>query len=246
MAISEEKKKGLFMRKFFRKTGKAISDYGLIDNGDRILIGVSGGKDSMALLEVLAQRARNKANSYTVIAAHIDVDNIEYETDTKYLQEFCDNLGVEFIDKKITVDFSVESKKPVCFICSWTRRKALFELAKEYNCNKLALGHHKDDAIETLLMNMINNGIMSSMPPKLSMFDGTFTLIRPLIYHKDAEVREYAEYQQFKQQVKFCPHEKITQRNKAKELIAQLEEFNPHVRSNIFAAMSNIHEEYLP
>lgn len=246
MALTEEKQKTLFMRKFFRRVGKAISDYSLIEDGDRILVGVSGGKDSLALLEVLALRARSKQENYTVVAVHIDVENIEYETDTTYLKGFCDTLGVEFVEKKINVDFSVQSNKPVCFVCSWNRRKALFELAKEHNCNKLALGHHKDDAIETLLMNMVNNGIMSSMPPKLSMFEGLFTLIRPLIYHKDSDVVKYAEYQNFKKQVKFCPHENKTQRNKAKQLIAQLEELNPHVRSNIFAAMSNIHTEYLP
>jgi len=246
MGISEGKKESLFMRKFFRKMGKAINDYDLIGDGDRILVGVSGGKDSLALLEVLALRNKNRQNNYTIVAAHVDVENVEYETDMSYIQEFCDSLGVEFIKRVIKVDFTKESKKPACFICSWNRRKVLFELAKEYNCNKLALGHHKDDAIETLLLNMVNNGIMSSMPPKLSMFDGTFTLIRPLIYYTDEEVRKYADYRKFKKQVKYCPHENKTQRNRAKKLIAQLEELNPHVRSNIFAAMSNIHEEYLP
>ncbi|MGB5989125.1 MAG: ATP-binding protein [Marinifilaceae bacterium] len=246
MAITEEKKKTVFMRKFYRKTGKAISDYNLIEEGDRILVGVSGGKDSLALLEVLAMRAKGRKENYTIIAAHIDAENIEYETDITYLQDFCDKLGVLFIAKTIKVDFQEQSNKPVCFVCSWNRRKALFELADEYKCNKLALGHHKDDAIETLLMNMMNNGIMSSMPAKLSMFDGLFTLIRPFIYQKDADVVEYATYQDFKKQVKFCPHENKTQRNRAKELVSQLESFNPHVRSNIFAAMSNIHTEYLP
>jgi tRNA(Ile)-lysidine synthetase-like protein len=234
------------MRKFYRKTGKAIKDYNLVEAGDKILVGVSGGKDSMALLEVLATRAKSRLESYTLVAAHIDVENIEYETDIVYLQEFCDKLGVEFVAKVIKVDLTIESPKPVCFVCAWNRRKALFELAEEYGCNKLALGHHKDDAIETLLMNMMNNGVMSSMPAKLSMFDGVFTLIRPFIYLKDAEVVEYAAFQNFKKQVKFCPHEDKTQRNKTKLLISELEKFNPHIRSNIFASMSNVHPEYLP
>jgi len=246
MAITENKKKSLFMRKFYRKMGKAISDYNLIEEGDRILVGLSGGKDSMTLLEVLANRARNSKSNYTIIAAHVDVENIEYKTNIKYLEDFCSQLDVEFIYKTLSVDLSVESSKPVCFVCAWNRRKALFELAKEFDCNKLALGHHKDDAIETLLMNMMNNGIMSSMPPKLKMFDGVFTLIRPLIYHKEMEVQEYADYQKYEKQIKSCPHEKMTQRNMAKDLVEKLETFNPHVRSNIFAAMSNIHKEYLP
>ncbi len=246
MSISEGKKESLFMRNFFRKMGKAINDYQLIDDGDRILVGVSGGKDSLALLEVLALRNKNKHKNYTLVAAHVDVENVEYETDMNYIQQFCDDLGVEFIKKVIKVEFIAESKKPACFICSWNRRKILFELAKEYSCNKLALGHHKDDAVETLLLNMVNNGIMSSMPPKLSMFEGTFTLIRPLIYYTNEEIVKYADYRKFKKQVKYCPHEDKTQRNRVKELICKLEELNPYVRSNIFAAMSNIHEEYLP
>ena len=190
--MEDKKKEKLFMRDFFRKAGKAIYDYELIEPGDRILVGVSGGKDSLALLEVLALRARDPKQNYTVVAAHIAVENVAYEVDGEYVRQFCEQLGVEFIHRTIATAVKEDSGKPVCFVCSWNRRKTLFGIAKEYGCNKLALGHHRDDAIESLLMSMMFNGTIASMPPKLAMFDRTFTLIRPFIYLTD-EGKKIAE-----------------------------------------------------
>lgn len=234
------------MREFFRKTGKAIYDYGLIEDGDKILVGVSGGKDSLALLEVLALRARDPKQHYTVMAAHIAVENVAYEVDGEYIREFCDRLGVELVQRTIRTAVNEGSDKPVCFVCSWNRRKALFEIAKEHACNKLALGHHRDDAVESLLMSMMFNGMMASMPPKLELFDHTFTLIRPFIYLTNEETLQYAAFRDFKKQKKNCPYERATNRNAVAELIRQMEALSPHVRGNLFAAMKNIQKEYLP
>ena len=164
---SEAKAEKLFMRNFFRKTGKAIYDYGMIASGDKILVGVSGGKDSLALLEVLALRARDPKQDYTVAAAHIAVENVAYEVDAAYLADFCSRLGVPFFTRTIPTAVREFSGKPVCFVCSWNRRKALFEIAQEQGCNKLALAHHRDDAIESLLMSMMFNGIIAiaAAPP---------------------------------------------------------------------------------
>lgn len=244
--ITEEKQDKLFTRDFFRKVGKAIHDYNLIEAGDRILVGVSGGKDSLALLEVLAQRAKDPKQDYTIVAAHIDVANVEYEVDASYLQAFCDRLGVAFVHRRISVDMEKDPKKPACFVCSWHRRKMLFDIAKEYRCAKLALGHHRDDAVESLLMSMIFNGTMSSMPPRLEMFERTFTLIRPLIYVSNDETKRYAEMRQFKKQKKYCPYEKATNRDAVSKLIDQMTTLSPHARNNIFAAMQNVRKDYLP
>lgn len=241
-----KKKEKVFMREFFRKTGKAIYDYALIDEGDRILVGVSGGKDSLALLEVLALRARDPKNRYTVRAAHIAVENVAYEVDRDYIQAFCDELGVEVEFRTINAAVRADSGKPACFVCSWKRRKALFEIAKEHDCRKLALGHHRDDAVESLLMSMMFNGTLASMPPKLSMFGGTFTLIRPFIYLSNEETTQYALYRGFRQQKKSCPYEQATNRDAVGKLLKQMETFSPHVRNNLFAAMKNIQQEYLP
>ena len=156
--ITGEKQDKVFTRDFFRKVGKAIHDYHLIEDGDRILVGVSGGKDSLALLEVLAMRAKDPKQNYTVIAAHIAVGDVAYEVDGEYLRAFCERLDVEYVYRTIRVDTTVNPKKPACFVCSWHRRKMLFDIAKEYDCKKLALGHHRDDAVESLLMSMMFNG----------------------------------------------------------------------------------------
>lgn len=234
------------MREFFRKVGKAIYDYRLIEEGDTVLVGVSGGKDSLALLEVLALRSRDPKQHYQVVAAHIGVENVAYEVDADYMKAFCDRLGVKLIQREIKNTVREEVDKPVCFVCSWNRRKALFEIAKEEGCCKLALGHHRDDAIESLLMSMMFNGTIASMPPKLDMFDGTFTLIRPLIYLTNEETNEYAIYRNFKKQRKTCPHEQATNRHAVAEIIRQMETLSPHVKGNLFAAMKNIQSEYLP
>ena len=244
--ITEEKRDKVFTRDFFRKVGKAIHDYHLIEDGDRILVGVSGGKDSLALLEVLAMRAKDPKQNYTVIAAHIAVEDVAYEVDGDYLRAFCERLGVEYVYRTIRVDATVNPKKPACFVCSWHRRKMLFDIAKEYDCKKLALGHHRDDAVESLLMSMMFNGTICSMPARLEMFKNTFTLIRPLIYLSNDETLRYAEMRQFKKQKKYCPHEKATNRDAVSRLLDQMEMISPHARSNLFAAMQNIREDYLP
>lgn len=244
--MDSKKQEKIFMREFFRKAGKAIFDYDLIGAGDKILVGVSGGKDSLALLEVLALRARDKKYDYTVMAAHIAVENVAYEVDEEYIRDFCGKLGVEFVYRTIDAEVKKDSGKPACFVCSWNRRKTLFEIAKEHGCNKLALGHHRDDAIESLLMSMMFNGTIASMPPKLSMFDGTFTLIRPFIYLTNEETTEYAAWRGFKKQKKNCPYERATNRDAVAGIIRQMETLSPHVKGNLFAAMKNIQPEYLP
>lgn len=241
-----KKQERVFMREFFRKTGKAIYDYGLIEKGDKILVGVSGGKDSLALLEVLALRARDPKHNYRVIAAHIAVENVAYEVDRAYIANFCRELQVEIVFRTINARVWEGSEKPACFVCSWHRRKALFEIAKECGCGKLALGHHRDDAVESLLMSMMFNGTIASMPPKLSMFGGKFTLIRPFIYLTNEETARYAGYRKFRKQKKNCPYEQATNRDAVGRLLKQMENLSPQVRNNLFAAMKNIQQEYLP
>ena len=162
------------------------------------------------------------------------------------MRGFCERLGVEYVYRTIRVDTTVNPKKPACFVCSWHRRKMLFDIAKEYDCKKLALGHHRDDAVESLLMSMMFNGMICSMPARLEMFKNTFTLIRPLIYLSNDETSRYAEMRQFKKQKKHCPHEKATNRDAVSKLLDQMEAISPHARSNLFAAMQNIREDYLP
>ncbi len=226
---------------------KAIKKHSLIENGDRILIGVSGGVDSLVLLENLAHKRKHYNIDFKLSAVHINVENIPYSVNKEYLENFCSEFDVEliFFEKAIDIDETQITTNP-CFICSWNRRKLLFNYAKENNFNKLALGHHKDDAIETFMMNLVYHGSISSLPAKLKMFDGRMHLIRPMIYLTKEQILAYSEVREYKPQLKTCSFDEQTSRRKMETIINEMKKFNPNVKDNIFRAMSNIYDEYLP
>jgi tRNA(Ile)-lysidine synthase TilS/MesJ len=228
------------------KLKKGISDYQLIKNEDHILIGLSGGKDSLALVQLLGERMRIFVPKFNVTAAHISVDNISYHSDIEYLKSFCEQYGIAFVHKTIRFDEKEDCRKSVCFLCSWHRRKALFDIAKELNCNKLALGHHLDDITETLLLNLVYQGAFATMPPKLKMDKFDLTIIRPLCLISENEMKEIERIGNFKKQIKNCPFEKDSSRKDAKNLISELEKWNPDVRKSLWSAMQNVKPNYLP
>ena len=152
MAQFTEEEKTL--RRIEKRFGKGVVEYGLIEEGDRILIGLSGGKDSLALVELLARRSRILKPRFSVIAVHVVMKNIPYQSDVDYLRNYTESCGIPFVLYETEFDASTDTRKSPCFLCSWNRRKALFTVAKEQKCNKIALGHHMDDILETLLMNI--------------------------------------------------------------------------------------------
>lgn len=229
-----------------KSVGRAINSCSLIKENDRVAVALSGGKDSLVMLETVANRRKRLPITYDVSAVHVYVKNIGYETDLNFLNRFCDELNVPLHIIETEADLERDKEKSICFICSWLRRKVLFDFVKKEKCSKLAFGHHRDDAIETLLMNMISSSSISSMPPSLSMFGGEFDLIRPLILLGEDEIREYAKLRDYPQQVKICPHGDDTRRADAKRLLAEMEKIDKNARQNIYSAMSNIHSEYLP
>ena len=241
-----EKEDLRYIEKTEKTVGRAINRYSLIAGGDRIAVALSGGKDSLVLLETLARRRRRLPVSYELFAAHVFIKNIGYESDVNFMREFCSSLDVPFQLIEMEADLTIDPGKSKCFVCSWHRRKALFNFAEEMNCGKLALGHHMDDAIETLMMNMMYNGITSSLPPSLSMFSGRLNLIRPLILLEKKEIERYTEIREFPAEVKRCPYGEDTARIKAREMIEQMTSGNSAVKKSIFRSMSNIHREYLP
>ena len=139
-----------------------------------------------------------------------------------------------------------KSDKAVCFACSWERRKAIFNLGKELNCNKLAFGHHRDDALQTFMMNLLYHGSISSLPYSLSMFEGSLNLIRPLLDIWENELISLAKFRKFEAINKSCPHEDLSKRNYTKNLINNLGDTYPTAKINMFHAMDNIYSEYLP
>ena len=231
---------------------KACADYGLIANGDHVLVGLSGGKDSLALVEFLGKRAQVYVPRFKVTAVHVRVKERDYHSDLSYLEDFCACVRVPLIirDTEIGDEAKGERReakeKHPCFLCSWYRRKALFDVAQELGCNKIALGHHKDDLVETLLMNLIFQGSVATIPPLLQMEKMPIEMIRPLCLIEEKEIQEYAELSGYEKQVKLCPLEKVSNRAEVKRLLAQLEALNPNVRDSIWGAMENIKPDYLP
>jgi len=242
----EQVKTEKLFKKICRKVGTTMRDHALLEEGDHVLVGLSGGKDSMILLEALMERKSAVPFDFKVTAAHIEAEGIGYQIDKDKLSLFCKNLGVPLHYKTIEPDLEKDSTKTACFICSWNRRKELFILAKELNCNKLALGHHRNDAVETLLLNMIYHGNISSIPYALNMFEGQLKLIRPLMDLDERMLDEYAGLNDLVKVEKSCPHEDSTQRNRIAQLIKQIEGIHGKAPYNMFKSMDKIFTEYLP
>lgn len=234
------------IRRIERRFAKGIVEYGLIDDGDRILIGLSGGKDSLALLELLARRARIYKPRFEVVAAHVVMKNIPYRSDVDYLRAYAAGWGVPLVVYETGFDASTDSRKSPCFLCSWNRRKALFTVAKEQGCNKIALGHHMDDILETLLMNITFQGAFATMPPRLAMKKFDMVLIRPMCLVHEADLLELARFRHYWEQVKRCPYEKASHRSSMKEVLRQLEAMNPEARYSMWGSMSNVQHGLLP
>lgn len=233
------------LKKLSAKAGKTIREHSLLGDGDRLLVGLSGGKDSMILLEILAERIPALPFRVELFAVHVIPEGIGYHVNLEFLEEFCRGLGIQLIVRRIRPEIDPEIKAP-CFVCSWERRKTIFNLTKELNCNKLAFGHHRDDALQTFLMNMLYHGSVSSMPYKLRMFEGRVHLVRPLLDTWEKDLALYAGYRNYSSVEKECPHDEKTKRNYTAELLDKLEKDYPKAKINMFKALDNIYGEYLP
>ena len=234
------------MRRVEQRFNKGVVKYRLIEDGDKILVGLSGGKDSLALLELLAKRSRILKPHFTVMAAHIGMTNIPYKSDLEYLKNYAEGLGVPFVYFETSFDLSTDTRKSPCFLCSWNRRKALFTVAKEYECTKIALGHHMDDILETLLMNITYQGAFSTMPPRLVMRKFDMTIIRPMCLVHESDLSEMARVRGYHRQIKNCPYESESNRSDMKEVLKSLEKLNPEARYCLWGSMTNIQEDLLP
>lgn len=233
------------LHKIDTTVGSTIFDHALIKPNDRVLIGVSGGKDSLTLLDTLARWKRRVPITAELFAAHITVSEFPDGIDSLYLDDFCRSRGVPF--KSITTSAGIVdlTKDNPCFICARHRRNALFEYAREINCSRLALGHHLDDIIATLLMNMCYHGNISSMPLSSTLFKGNLTIIRPLGAIEESDIILYERQQKLGAQKSTCTHGKLLSRSRIREVIDDLAADNPTVKKNIFRSRWNIKNEYL-
>ncbi|MBO4849514.1 MAG: tRNA 2-thiocytidine biosynthesis protein TtcA [Prevotella sp.] len=214
-----------------------MATYSLINDDDRILVALSGGKDSMCLLELLALRRQIRHPRFELEALHVRMSNVHYESDTDYLSSFARELGVRLHVRTTGFDASTDSRRSPCFLCSWYRRKVLFNVAQELGCNKIALGHHQDDILETTLMGLFYQGQFGSMPARLQMRKMPLVIIRPLCLETEADLKAYSELRGYHPPTKTCPYERSSHRSDMKQLLSELEARNPETRPCIWRAL---------
>lgn len=226
--------------------GKALHRYNMIADGDAILVGLSGGMDSLTLLWILADRLKRIPIDYRLQAVYVDPG---FEKGfSEPLIAFCKDHGfdlrVEQTDFGPLAHSDINRENP-CFLCAWNRRKRIFEIADQLKCNKIALGHNKDDIIETLFLNMCYSGEISTMVPAQEFFQGKFTLIRPLAFTDEGTVRRFAKLADFPHFINPCPSDQNSKRQEMKELLNQLYRSNSKIKGNIFRSLQHVRAEYL-
>jgi tRNA 2-thiocytidine biosynthesis protein TtcA len=227
------------------RVGKAIHQYQLIQDGDRILVGVSGGKDSLTLLTLLSERAKRVPIHYELLAVHVDLGFESSGVDM--LKEFFEAKQIAYhIEPTRIAELAngPDNRENPCFLCSWERRKRVFSLAQRFGCNKVAFGHHKDDIIETLLLNIFYSARISTMLPVQPMFKRKITLIRPLALLEERKIERFAKEMGLPYFPCGCPASAGSKRKEVKELIRALEGQNPRIKGNIFRSLSNIKLEH--
>ena len=228
--------------RIMQRMAAASKWFPLMEDGDRILVGVSGGKDSLCLLEMLGRRQRIRVPRIRVEAAHVRMREVEYETSVAYLKDFAAGCGGELHVRETGFarrddSGTGHSGKPVCFLCSWARRKALFDFAQQGGFNKIALGHHQDDIILTALMNLTFQGSFSTMPAYLEMRKMPLSIVRPLCYVPEALLEEWAMERGYEPQAKRCPQEHATNRTEIRTVLEQMERLSVEARSSIWHAL---------
>ena len=217
---------------------RALDDYGMIEDGDRIAVGVSAGKDSLTLLCALAELRRFYPKKFNLLAITVDMG---FEgMDFSPIKRFCDELEVEYeiVPTQISkIIFDVRKEKNPCSLCAKMRRGALYNYAKERGCNKVALGHHFDDVVETFMLNLFYEGRLGCFQPVTYLSNTDITLIRPMIYMPEKDVRYFASKTELPIQKSPCPADGNTEREEMKKLLASLERENKGLRYRIFGAI---------
>src|SRR3954466_2613731 len=238
----------MLRKRLLRDVGRAIADFRLIEPGDRILVGISGGKDSFTLLHLLQKLQRSAPIDFSLIACNLDQGHPGFPA--RELEAYLHGTGVEVLmlreDTYSVVKRLVPEGKTTCPVCSRLRRGILYNAAQQHGCTKIALGHHRDDLIESLLLSMLFNGKLRSMPPRLRSDDGRNVVIRPLCYAAESDIAAFAAEMKFPLiPCDLCGSQENLQRKRVKKLLADLERDHPGVRASILGAMGNVMPEHL-
>ena len=228
------------MRKILSLTRKVCEEYTLLKKGDKVAVGVSGGKDSLTLLYTLSQYKKYIFNDFDIVAIAVDLTN--GKNDYSQIKELCKNLDVEFeiVPSNIfEIVFDIRKEKNPCSLCANLRRGLLNSKAKELGCNKVALGHHRDDLIETFLLSLFFEGRISTFKPITYLSKMDLTVIRPLLYCEESAIAKIGSNLPILKNI--CPADKHTEREKAKQVLKSLEQFYPNCKEKLFNAI--IHKD---
>ncbi len=226
------------MQRILSYLRKAIENYNMIEEGDKIAVALSGGKDSITLLMGLKALQRFYPKKFDLIAISVN-PGFEF-FDTTFLKEICNNINVEFVEAESHIKeivFDIRKEKNPCSLCANLRRGILNSTAIEHGCNKLALGHNEDDVLETFFLNMLYAGNLSTFAPVSYMDRAKVTLIRPLIYAPEKEIRKFIKRSGINVMKKNCPMDGVSKREDIKEMLYKLSIKIPNVRANLIGAI---------
>jgi tRNA 2-thiocytidine biosynthesis protein TtcA len=231
------------VKRLERNTGRAITDFNMIGDGDRVMVCLSGGKDSYTLLDILMTLQKRAPVRFELMAVNLDQKQPGFPADV--LPDYAREVGIPFHqieqDTYRVVQRVIPEGKTTCGLCSRLRRGALYRFAKEHGVTRIALGHHRDDIIETLFLNLFNGGRLKAMPPKLLSDDGENVVIRPLAYCSEQDIARYAEQRQFPLiPCNLCGSQTNLQRQAIKEMLAHWQRRHPGRIENIFRAIANV------
>ena len=232
------------MKKLLSLTRAAVDKYNMIEAGDKIAVGVSGGKDSLALLYALAKLRDFYPKPFSLVAITLDYQFNGIAEDYTAIEALCKKLQVEYIVRRTNlweVIFKTRKEKNPCSLCAKMRRGLLHDTAVANGCNKVALGHHLDDAAETFLMNLLNGGKIGCFSPVSYLSNKKLYLIRPLIFAYEKDVAAAARSANLPVVKSRCPMDKVSNRQNMKELLKALEKDNPAVRKKIVGALERSH-----
>lgn len=228
------------MQKLMSHMRAAMEQYNMIEDGDNVAVGLSGGKDSVALLYALARMRIFYPKKYSVTAVSIDPQFGGVPTDYSALQELCDKIDVPYVIKRTEIGpiiFDVRKETNPCSLCARMRRGALHDTVKEAGCNKLALGHHMDDAVETFMMNLLNEARIGCFSPVTYLSRKDLTMIRPMVFARESDCARVARRENLPVVKSKCPADGVTERQHTKELLTMLEKDYGDVRQKILGAM---------